>query len=88
MSNTIIANQIKERINTLDIDSNSIVVLKGIPMSIVDSSVGEINLANVVANKLGYFLSIFGKRKYLSYEEFLLMADFIVSQYIYGAISS
>ena len=31
--------------------------------------------------KLGYFLSIFGKRKYLSYEEFLLMADFIVSQY-------
>ena len=81
MSNTIIANQIKERINTLDIDSNSIVVLKGIPMSIVDSSVGEINLANVVANKLGYFLSIFGKRKYLSYEEFLLMADFIVSQY-------
>lgn len=81
MPNTVIVNRIKERINTLNVDGNSIVVLKGIPMSIVDPSVGAINLEEVVADKLGYFMSIFKKRKYLTYEEFLLMADFVVSQY-------
>lgn len=77
----IIANQVKERVNALNINSNSIVVLKGIPMSIVDSSIGIIDLADIVSNKLEYFMSILGKRKYLLYEEFLLLADFIVSQY-------
>ena len=81
MPNMVIANQIKKRMNTLSISGNSIIVLKGIPMSIVDPGVGKINLADAVSNKLGYFMSIFGRRNYLSYEEFLLMADFVVSQY-------
>ena len=75
------ANQIKYRLGTLNVDENAIVVLKGIPMSIVDPTVGKIKLSDVVSNKLGYFMAIFGKRKFLSYEEFLLMADFVVSQY-------
>ena len=81
MPNTVIANKIRERITELNLDDNAIVVLKGVPLAVVDSSVGNINLGNVISNKLGYFMSIFGKRTYLTYEEFLLMADFVVSQY-------
>lgn len=81
MPNMVMANQIKDRLETLNVDDNAIIILKGIPMSIVDPSVEKIELSNVVSNKLGYFMSVFGKRKFLSYEEFLLMADFIVSQY-------
>ena len=81
MANMVIANRIKEKIEELAADSNSIIVLKGIPLSIVDPSIGKVNLSDVVSNKLGYFMSIFGKRKFLTYEEFILLADFVVSQY-------
>lgn len=81
MAYEVLENQIKEKISALDVDNSKIVVLKGIPMSVVEPSLGTINLSNVVANKLGYFMSIYGKRKYLTYEEFLLMADFIIAQY-------
>lgn len=81
MPNMVMANQIRDKLETLSIDDSSVVVLKGIPLSIVDPSADKIKLADVVSNKLGYFMSIFGKRKFLAYEEFLLMADFIVSQY-------
>ena len=81
MPNMVMANQIRFRLEELNIDSNAVVVLKGIPLSIVDPSIGKIDLGKVVENKLGYFMSVFGQRKFLSYEEFLLMADFIVSQY-------
>lgn len=81
MANRVIANSIKAKIEALSVGDTAIIVLKGIPLSIVDSSVGNIDLSNVVSNKLGYFMSIFGRRRYLSYEEFLLLSDFIVSQY-------
>ena len=81
MSNTAFANRIKNRISEIDTDNNSIIVIKGIPISLVDSSAGRIKLEDVVSNKLGYFMSIYGKRKILCYEEFLLLSDFIVSQY-------
>ena len=81
MANMVIANRINEKLEELAADSNSIIVLKGIPLSIVDSSTGKVNLSDVVSNKLGYFMSIFGKRKFLTYEEFILLADFVVSQY-------
>lgn len=81
MVNEVIANCIKNKLNKLDIGDNAIVVLKGIPLPIVDESVDKINLEDIIANKLGYFMSIFEKRHYLSYEEFLLLSDFIVAQY-------
>lgn len=81
MSNKVVANRIKDKLESLNVDNSSIIVLKGIPMSIVDSSIGRINLSDVISNKLSYFMAIYGNRKFLSYEEFLLMADFIVSQY-------
>lgn len=81
MVNEVIAKCIKNKLNNLDIGDNAIIVLKGIPLPIVDDSVDKINLEDIIANKLGYFMSIFEKRHYLSYEEFLLLSDFIVAQY-------
>lgn len=81
MANRVIANRIEEKLRELHVDNNSIVVLKGIPMSVVDPDIDRINLSEVISNKLGYFMSIFGRRRFLSYEEFLLLSDFVVSQY-------
>lgn len=81
MANRVIANCIREKIENLNMGNDAIVVLKGIPLSIVDDTVERIDLSNVVANKMGYFMSIFGRRRFLTYEEFLLLADFIVAQY-------
>ncbi len=81
MANRVIANCIREKIESLNIGNDAIVVLKGIPLSIVDDTVGRIDLSSVVSNKLGYFMTIFGRRHFLTYEEFLLLADFIVTQY-------
>lgn len=80
MGDSVIANQIKEKIKEINADDKTLVVLKGIPLSIVDSSI-EISLNKVIENKMGYFMSIYGKRLYVSYEEFLLLADFMVAQY-------
>lgn len=81
MANSVIANCIRTKIESLNIGNDAIVVLKGIPLSIVDDTVGSIDLSSVVSNKLGYFMAIFGHRHFLTYEEFLLLADFIVTQY-------
>lgn len=81
MSNNVVANQIKSQLDNLSADENSIIVLKGIPFNTVDQSTGKIKLVDLISNKLVYFMSICGKRKFITYEEFLLLSDFIVSQY-------
>ena len=81
MSGSIIINKIKDKMDKLDIDDNSVVVLKGIPVSVVDPEVNKIVLSDVASDKMGYFMSIYGKRKFLSYEEFLLISDFAIAQY-------
>ena len=81
MANCVIANCIRNKIESLNIGNDAIVVLKGIPLSVVDDTVETVDLSNVVSNKIGYFMSIFGNRHFLTYEEFLLLAEFIVAQY-------
>ncbi len=81
MSSSVIKNQIRGKLEELSLDEKSIIVLKGIPISYADPTIGRISLADVVNDKMGYFMSIYGKRKFLSYEEFLLIADFVVAQY-------
>lgn len=81
MRGSVIENQIKEKISGIRVDEKTLIVLKGIPLSIVDASITKISLDQVIENKMGYFMSIFGKRLYVSYEEFLLLADFMVAQY-------
>lgn len=81
MANNVLLNAITEKMSQINLADNSIVVLKGIPLRVVDDSIEKINLANIIDNKMSYFMSLFSQRKYISYEEFLLLADFIVSQY-------
>mgnify|MGYP004498976363 FL=1 len=81
MANKVISNHIIAKIKSLSLGNDSIVVLKGIPLSFVDDTAEKIDLSNIVSNRIGYFMSIFGRRHFFTYEEFLLLADFIVSQY-------
>lgn len=81
MSSLIISNKVMDRLSEIILNDNSIVVLKGIPLYILDKATGKIDLSKVIDNKFEYFMSIYKKRKFLLYEEFLLMADFIISQY-------
>lgn len=81
MANAVIANRITEKLNKIESVDNSIIVLKGIPMQVVDESAEKIDLSKIIENKMMYFMSIYGKRKFLSYEEFLILSDFIVAQY-------
>lgn len=81
MANTVLANRIQEKINKLDIVDSSIIVLKGIPLQVVDTNTGKIDLGKIIENKMSYLMSIYGKRKIITYEEFLILADFIVAQY-------
>lgn len=81
MRDSVIAKQLKEKINEISVDEKTLVVLKGIPLSIVDSSAVNISLDQVIKNKLGYFMSVYGNRSYVSYEEFVLLADFMTAQY-------
>ena len=81
MANDVIQNAIRKKIEELSNEPNSIIVLKGIPVSYVDASIGKIDLSKAVEDKMGYFMSVYKGRKVISYEEFLLIADFVVSQY-------
>lgn len=80
MSYTVLVKRIDEIINENIDDENCVIVLKGIPMDIVDNLV-SINLEEIVKNKMEYFMQIYNKRKFLIYEEFLLLESFIVAQY-------
>ena len=82
MSDSMLKSKINSKIQQLDVDENSIIVLKGIPMSVVDSSESEqVDIQKASSNRLMYFMNIYGKRKYITYEEFLLLGNFIVDQY-------
>ena len=74
MGSSVIRNQINAKLSEITTNDKTLVVLKGIPVSYVDPSIQKIDLASVVDNKMGYFMSIYGKRQYLSYEEFFRYA--------------
>lgn len=81
MANAILINRINKRIADLDISDNSVIVLKGIPMSVVSPESSIAPIEDVIKNKLSYFMKIFGKRKYLTFEEFLMLNSFVLDQY-------
>ena len=83
MSDSALKRQIRERLDKLQVEENSIVVLKGIPISVVDpDNASQIDFEKAAGNKLAYFFGITtSNRKFLTYEEFLLMSEFILSQY-------
>lgn len=81
MANSVLINKINTRIKQLDLSNNSVIVLKGIPMSAVspDSEIHPIE--EVIKNKLSYFIKIFGKRRFLTFEEFIMLNSFVLDQY-------
>lgn len=82
MTSTVIKTKLENKLLELHDLENSIVVLKGVPLEIMDSeNAGKINLESIIQNKLKYFIELYGKRKYLSYEEYLLLSSFVLDQY-------
>lgn len=81
MANMVLNRRIQEVLQSINLQDNSIVVLKGIPLTTVDPEIEPIPIEEAVKNKLSYFMKIVGKRKYLQFEEFLLFNSFILDQY-------
>lgn len=83
MANSIVKQSIDEKLNSTDFIDDSIVVLKGIPLGVVDPEHAVVDVEKITKDKMGYyFLSVYSaKRKFISYEEFLLLRSFIVEQY-------
>ncbi len=78
----IIKNAIERRLNALNLDEKDIVVLKGIPLSLLVDEIEPIDLEKICEDKMSYlFEHIHNKRKFLCYEEFLLLSTFIIQQY-------
>lgn len=80
MANGVLKNKIKEKIESLNLHERDICVLKGVPISLIDCNY-EINLTKIIADKFGYFMNIVNNRKYITYDEFMFLNDFIVAQY-------
>lgn len=82
MINTVIKSRIQKIVSDIQDNENSIIVLKGIPLEIIDAdAASKINLESIVNNKLKYFFTIYGRRQYLTYEEYLMLSSFILDQY-------
>lgn len=83
MSNSIIKQSIGDRLATIDNVDDTIIVLKGIPLTVVDSENTIVDIEKITKNKMEYYLTNIytAKRKYISYEEFLLLKSFIIEQY-------
>lgn len=83
MPSSVLFQQIQKRVNELSQDSSSIIVLKGIPIdTVAPECVENIDYDRIGSNKLGYFLdNVYNKRRFITYEEYLLLYEFVLSQY-------
>lgn len=80
MSN-ILQKKINEKLALADKYSNTIVVLKGLPMSVIAPDVILEPIETIIDDKLKYFIEIYDSRKYLTFEEFLILNSFVLDQY-------
>lgn len=80
MENTMIKGKVLDIIKENEED-NILFVLKGISFNDIEFNNNEIDYYSLVNNKIGYFMSIYGKRNIVTYEEFILLADFAIAQY-------
>ena len=83
MNNSVIVNKLNEKLEEINqsITDDSIIVLKGIPFSFINQNI-SVSYDDIIKNKLGYLFALLNdKRKYIIYEEFLLLSDFIKQQY-------
>lgn len=80
MNSRVIYTTIRNIIDKYGNEENAIFVLKGIPLSLLESEI-YVSAADVVANRLAYFMKLSSSRKIISYEEFLLLSDLLLLQY-------
>ena len=78
MTNEIISARVQEIVDNLSRDGKSVVVLKGVPLSLFGESA---DLDAAAKNPLNYFLQRTGDRKFLSHEEFILLNAVIHMQH-------
>ena len=82
MNSDVIKSKIQDKLSEIQDLEDSIIVLKGISLDTIDmENAKKINLEAVVKNKLKYFFDIYDKRKFLTYEEYLLLKSFLIDQY-------
>ena len=76
----IIHTQIKQRLEVIPTGEDTLIVLKGIPLSYFDEP--KISIDQMIDNKMMYFMRMVQeKRRYVLYEEYLCLYAFIEQQY-------
>lgn len=82
MTSKILKNALEHRLEEFVLGDRDIVVLKGIPLSLLVDNLQPINLEDICKDKISYlFTKIYNKRQFLCYEEFLILSNFIIQQY-------
>ena len=82
MTSKILKNALEHRLEEFVLGDRDIVVLKGIPLSLLVDNLQPINLEDICKDKISYlFTNIYNKRQFLCYEEFLILSNFIIQQY-------
>lgn len=61
--------------------NNAILVLKGAPREYIQKEIGSIDFPSLMENKIQYFFKLTMQRNVITYEEFLLLKDFVIAQY-------
>ncbi len=82
MSYNIFKTNIEEKINKIQDRTNALIVVKGIPLETVGLTKQDVDICNMIANKLDYFLStIANNRNIITYEEFIALYSFIIASF-------
>lgn len=81
VANNILIKKINKKISEINTLDNSIVVLKGIPISLISPESKTLPVEEIIQNKLSYFMKIFPVRRFITFEEFLLLNSFVIDQY-------
>ncbi|SCW67236.1 ATP-dependent DNA helicase RecQ [Ruminococcaceae bacterium YRB3002] len=85
MKNSFFKDNVNSSIKECLKDNSTVVVLKGVPLDVLASDLNisdKINYDSLVANKLMYFSNnVSQNRRIYTYEEYLYLRDFFLSQY-------
>ncbi len=83
MKSTQFQKRVSDKIQECLAFDKSIVVLKGIPLDSFDNSyIKGVDYASIIGNKLKYFSdNVLGGRRVYTYEEYLYLRDFLISQF-------
>lgn len=76
----ILITKLNEKLAQTQDESGTIIVLKGFPLSVVNTDAPHI--ASMVENKFAYFMQLIqSNRKYILYEEYICLYEFLIQQF-------